>query len=93
MVEANTRDDRNARRNDARGIPPPSQTHFEVELMAKDMSLVRELAEANGVPLEAGALAEKTFTELRDAGDGSRDFSILLARRAEQAGASLGPVD
>ncbi len=74
-------------------LSDPSQTHFAVELMAKDMGLVRELAEANGVPLEAGALAEKTFTELRDAGDGSRDFSILLARRAEQAGASLGPVD
>jgi 3-hydroxyisobutyrate dehydrogenase-like beta-hydroxyacid dehydrogenase len=71
----------------------PSETHFAVELMAKDMGLVRELAEENGVPLEAGALAEKTFTALRDAGDGSRDFSILLARRAEAAGASLGDVD
>ncbi|HEY2056463.1 MAG TPA: NAD(P)-dependent oxidoreductase [Solirubrobacterales bacterium] len=74
-------------------LKDPSQTHFAVELMAKDMGLVRELAEANGVALEAGALAEKTFTELRDAGDGGRDFSILLARRAEAAGASLGEVD
>jgi 3-hydroxyisobutyrate dehydrogenase-like beta-hydroxyacid dehydrogenase len=74
-------------------LEDPSQTHFAVELMAKDMGLVRELAEANGVPLEAGALAEKTFTALRDAGDGARDFSILLARRAEAAGASLGDVD
>ncbi|HWH21614.1 MAG TPA: NAD(P)-dependent oxidoreductase [Solirubrobacterales bacterium] len=74
-------------------LSDPSQTHFAVELMAKDMGLVRELAEENGVPLEAGALAEKTFTELRDAGDGARDFSILLARRAEAAGASLGDVD
>jgi 3-hydroxyisobutyrate dehydrogenase-like beta-hydroxyacid dehydrogenase len=74
-------------------LKDPSQTHFAVELMAKDMGLVRELAEENGVDLEAGALAEKTFTELRDAGDGGRDFSILLARRAEAAGASLGDVD
>lgn len=74
-------------------LKDPSQTHFAVELMAKDMGLVRELAEENGVPLEAGALAEKTFTELRDQGDGARDFSILLARRAEAAGASLGDVD
>jgi 3-hydroxyisobutyrate dehydrogenase-like beta-hydroxyacid dehydrogenase len=74
-------------------LKDPSETHFAVELMAKDMGLVRELAEANGVPLEAGALAEKTFTALRDAGDGARDFSILLARRAEAAGASLGDVD
>jgi 3-hydroxyisobutyrate dehydrogenase-like beta-hydroxyacid dehydrogenase len=74
-------------------LADPSQTHFAVELMAKDMGLVRELAEENGVELEAGALAEKTFTELRDAGDGGRDFSILLARRAEAAGASLGDVD
>jgi 3-hydroxyisobutyrate dehydrogenase-like beta-hydroxyacid dehydrogenase len=74
-------------------LSDPSQTHFAVELMAKDMGLVRELAEANGVELEAGALAEKTFTALRDQGDGGRDFSILLARRAEAAGASLGNVD
>lgn len=74
-------------------LKDPSETHFAVELMAKDMGLVRELAEENGVPLEAGALAEKTFTALRDAGDGARDFSILLARRAEAAGASLGDVD
>jgi 3-hydroxyisobutyrate dehydrogenase-like beta-hydroxyacid dehydrogenase len=74
-------------------LADPSQTHFAVELMAKDMGLVRELAEESGVELEAGALAEKTFTELRDAGDGGRDFSILLARRAEAAGASLGDVD
>jgi 3-hydroxyisobutyrate dehydrogenase-like beta-hydroxyacid dehydrogenase len=74
-------------------LKDPSQTHFAVELMAKDMGLVRELAEANGVTLEAGALAEKTFTALRDQGDGGRDFSILLARQAEAAGASLGNVD
>jgi 3-hydroxyisobutyrate dehydrogenase-like beta-hydroxyacid dehydrogenase len=74
-------------------LADPGQTHFAVDLMAKDMGLVRKLAEANGVPLEAGALAERTFTELRDAGDGGRDFSILLARRAEEAGASLGDVD
>jgi 3-hydroxyisobutyrate dehydrogenase-like beta-hydroxyacid dehydrogenase len=74
-------------------LEDPSQTHFAVELMAKDMGLVRELAAENGVELEAGALAEKTFTDLRDAGDGGRDFSILLARRAEAAGASLGEVD
>jgi 3-hydroxyisobutyrate dehydrogenase len=74
-------------------LKDPSETHFAVELMAKDMGLVRELAAENGVDLEAGALAEKTFTALRDAGDGGRDFSILLARRAEAAGASLGDVD
>ncbi len=74
-------------------LKDPSETHFAVELMAKDMGLVRELAEENGVALEAGALAEKTFTELRDSGDGARDFSILLARRAEAAGATLGDVD
>ncbi|HVW46113.1 MAG TPA: NAD(P)-dependent oxidoreductase [Solirubrobacterales bacterium] len=74
-------------------LSDPSQTHFAVELMAKDMGLVRKLAEANGVPLEAGALAEKTFTDLRESGDAARDFSILLARRAEEAGATLGDVD
>ncbi len=72
-------------------LSDPSQTHFAVELMAKDGPRPR-LAESTASPSRP-ALAEKTFTELRDAGDGSRDFSILLARRAEQAGAPLGLVD
>jgi 3-hydroxyisobutyrate dehydrogenase-like beta-hydroxyacid dehydrogenase len=70
-------------------LSDPSQTHFAVELMVKDMGLVRELAEANGVPLEAAALAERTFAALKEGGDGGRDFSILLARRAEEAGTEL----
>ncbi|MHB2001014.1 MAG: NAD(P)-dependent oxidoreductase [Solirubrobacteraceae bacterium] len=70
-------------------LADPSQTHFAVELMCKDMGLVRDLAESLGVPLEAGALAERTFAALRDAGDGGRDFSVLMTRRAEAAGTSL----
>lgn len=70
-------------------LSDPSQTHFAVELMCKDMGLVRDLAESMEVPLEAGALARQTFERLRDAGDGGRDFSILLARTAEAIGANL----
>lgn len=70
-------------------LSDPSQTHFAVELMCKDMGLVRDLAANLQVPLQAGALAEQTFERLRDQGDGGRDFSILLARAAEAAGASL----
>ncbi|UGS33812.1 2-(hydroxymethyl)glutarate dehydrogenase [Capillimicrobium parvum] len=64
-------------------------THFAVDLMVKDMGLVRRLAEAEGVPLAAGALAERLFTELRDAGHGGSDFSILAAVQAQAAGADL----
>ncbi len=70
-------------------LSDPDATHFAIDLMCKDMRLVRELAERLEVPLQAGALAERTFTELRDAGDGGRDFSILVKRRAEAVGASL----
>lgn len=64
-------------------------THFAIDLMCKDMRLVRELAERLEVPIEAGALAERTFEELRRDGHGREDFSILAAVRAEQAGAEL----
>lgn len=70
-------------------LSDPDQTHFAVDLMCKDMGLVRDLAESMEVPLEAGALAKQTFERLRDSGDGGRDFSILLARTAEAIGASL----
>lgn len=73
-------------------LSDPTQTHFAVELMCKDMGLVRDLAATLEVPLEAGALAERTFTALRDAGDGGRDFSVLLTRRAEAAGTELRPI-
>lgn len=72
-------------------LSDPSQTHFAVDLMCKDMGLVADLAASLGVPLQAGALAEQTFERLRDGGDGGRDFSILLARAAESVGASLSP--
>jgi 3-hydroxyisobutyrate dehydrogenase-like beta-hydroxyacid dehydrogenase len=64
-------------------------THFAVELMCKDMRLVRELAGRLGVPIDAGALAETTFAELQRAGLGGEDFSVLAAVRAEQAGTTL----
>ncbi|HEY8581551.1 MAG TPA: NAD(P)-dependent oxidoreductase [Capillimicrobium sp.] len=64
-------------------------THFAIDLMCKDMRLVRELAGGLGVEIDAGALAERTFEELRRDGLGDQDFSILAAVRAEQAGARL----
>jgi 3-hydroxyisobutyrate dehydrogenase-like beta-hydroxyacid dehydrogenase len=64
-------------------------THFAIDLMCKDMRLVHELAGRLGVPIAAGALAETTFEDLRRAGLGGEDFSILAAVRAEEAGAML----
>lgn len=66
-----------------------SVTHFAIDLMCKDMGLVARLAADSGVRLAAGAAAADTFAELRDAGYGRSDFSILAALRAEEAGAEL----
>jgi 3-hydroxyisobutyrate dehydrogenase-like beta-hydroxyacid dehydrogenase len=65
---------------------------FAVELMVKDMDVLAEYAHELSVPLRAAELARKTFTELRDAGHGSEDFSVLVAISAAAAGAPL-PID
>ena len=70
------------------------RTHadFAVELMVKDMDLLEDYARELGVPLRAAELARETFTELRDAGHGGHDFSVIVAISAAEAGAPL-PVD
>jgi 3-hydroxyisobutyrate dehydrogenase-like beta-hydroxyacid dehydrogenase len=65
---------------------------FAVELMVKDMDVLHDYARELGVPLHAGELARNTFTELRDAGHGGQDFSVLVAVSAAEAGAPL-PID
>ncbi|MCW2954330.1 MAG: NAD(P)-dependent oxidoreductase [Conexibacter sp.] len=66
--------------------------HFAVGLMAKDTRLIGEYAAQLGVPLEAGRLAQATFEEVRDAGYGDKDFSVLVALRAAAAGAPLAGI-
>ena len=70
------------------------RTHadFAVELMVKDMDLLEDYARELGVPLRAAELARETFTELRDAGHGGHDFSVIVAISAAEAGAPL-PID
>ena len=65
---------------------------FAVRLMVKDMGVLEEYARELGVPLRAGELARETFTELRDAGHGSHDFSVLVALHAAEAGVPF-PID
>jgi 3-hydroxyisobutyrate dehydrogenase-like beta-hydroxyacid dehydrogenase len=65
---------------------------FAVGLMSKDTRLIGEYAQRLGVPLEAGALAQRTFDEVRDAGYGDKDFSVLVALRALAAGAPMANV-
>jgi 2-hydroxy-3-oxopropionate reductase len=65
---------------------------FAVELMVKDMDVLEDFARELGVPLHAAQLARETFTELRDAGHGRQDFSVLVAIYAAEAGVPL-PVD
>jgi len=68
------------------------EADFAVELMVKDMDVLEAYARELGVPLRAGELARETFTELRDAGHGDHDFSVLVAILAAEVGAPL-PVD
>jgi 3-hydroxyisobutyrate dehydrogenase-like beta-hydroxyacid dehydrogenase len=63
--------------------------HFAVRWMSKDTALIAAYAERLGVPLEAGALAQRTFDEVLAAGHGDKDFSVLVALRAQAAGAPL----
>ena len=60
--------------------------------MVKDMDVLEDYARELGVPLRAAELARETFTELRDAGHGGHDFSVLVAISAAEAGAPL-PID
>ncbi|MBS1881146.1 MAG: NAD(P)-dependent oxidoreductase [Actinobacteria bacterium] len=66
-----------------------TEANFAVRLMAKDMRLVGEYADQLGVPHAAGELARETFDRVRDEGYGDRDFSVLVALRAAEAGAPL----
>lgn len=66
--------------------------HFAIGLMAKDTRLVGEYAARLGVPLQAARLAQTTFEDVRDAGYGDKDFSILVALRAAAAGAPIAGI-
>ena len=69
------------------------QADFAIRLMAKDMGLVQDYADALGVNAPAGRLAQEIFTELRDRGLGDRDFSYLAEVRAQEAGTHVEPQD
>jgi 3-hydroxyisobutyrate dehydrogenase len=56
------------------------QPGFMVDLMAKDLGLARDVAEAAGVDNRMGKLAEALFAEHQAAGHGARDFSSVLER-------------
>lgn len=70
-----------------------TEADFAVRNMFKDTRLIEQYAERLGVPLEAGELALRTFEQLRADGYGDNDFSILVALRAQAAGAPLAGVD
>jgi 3-hydroxyisobutyrate dehydrogenase-like beta-hydroxyacid dehydrogenase len=63
---------------------------FAVDLMVKDMDVLAAYAAELDVRLRAGQLAREIFTELRDAGHGDQDFSVLVAISAAEAGVPLG---
>lgn len=70
-----------------------TKAHFSVDLMCKDQTLIERYAERIGVPLRVGALVRRGFEEAREAGYGDRDFSVLVALRAREAGAPPLPLD
>jgi 3-hydroxyisobutyrate dehydrogenase-like beta-hydroxyacid dehydrogenase len=65
------------------------EADFAVELMVKDLEVLEGYARELGVPLSAAELAREKFSELRDAGHGGHDFSVLVAVSAAEAGAPL----
>lgn len=66
-----------------------SDADFAVRLMCKDLRVIAEYADGLGVPLEAATLARETYESVRDEGYGDRDFSVLVALRAAQAGVPM----
>jgi 3-hydroxyisobutyrate dehydrogenase-like beta-hydroxyacid dehydrogenase len=66
-----------------------TEPHFALELMCKDMELVRRFAEELDVPLAAGRLARDTFTRAAEAGHGGADFSIIAELAAREAGTTV----
>ena len=65
---------------------------FSLELMAKDMGLIRALAEPLGVPTPALDVAAAAFDRAVAAGYGAFDFSLTVPLRAGEVGAEL-PAD
>ena len=59
---------------------------FMVDLMAKDLGLALDVAEAAGVDNRMGQLAAELFGEHQAAGNGTRDFSSVLERYRSDAG-------
>ena len=66
-----------------------TEPHFALDLMCKDMELVRRFAEELDVPLAAGRLAQETFTRAAEAGHGGADFSIIAELAARDAGTTV----
>ena len=59
---------------------------FMVDLMAKDLGLAHDVAEAAGIDNRMGKLAEALFAEHQSAGNGARDFSSVLERYRKEGG-------
>jgi 3-hydroxyisobutyrate dehydrogenase len=53
---------------------------FMVDLMVKDLGLAMDVAETAGVDARMGRLARELYEEHKADGNGSRDFSSVLAR-------------
>lgn len=56
------------------------QPGFAARLMAKDLGLAQQAAEATGQPTEFGAAAAKRFREFADGGHGDLDFSAIYSK-------------
>lgn len=70
-----------------------TEAHFSVGLMCKDQELIERYAAELGVPLRAGSATRDAFQQAREAGYGDRDFSVLVALYAREAGAPPIPLE
>jgi len=57
-----------------------------IRILAKDMVIVREVAEAVGAPIELAGLVEHLLQEAREHGLGDEDISALVKLYEERAG-------
>ena len=64
---------------------------FSIDLMCKDMRLIRAEAERLNVAVPAAELAEVVYGEAAARGEGGSDFSVIAALAARSAGTSLAP--
>jgi 3-hydroxyisobutyrate dehydrogenase-like beta-hydroxyacid dehydrogenase len=64
--------------------------HFALDLMRKDLRLIRAFAAEHEVPVETAGLAQEVFDRAAAEGHGGSDFSVVISLQAQRAGGLIG---